>query len=342
MQKAKFQIKGMHCNSCAILIEEKLKDKAGIIKTRVNYDSQKAVVIYDEQKIAESEIRQIIEGVGNYQVEKIEEEERFQKKGFQNDETISYKRKECQSSSRASNSLKLLTGLVIVSLGLNIVSLVMLAELLPLRESQNGKKFKAIADDQVLPSQSNPANQQPFPNSGDTAIQTFKITKSDHIRGDFNAPITLVEFSDFECPFCERHFPTMNKLLDNYKGKVRLVYKHFPLGFHSNAQKAAEASECADEQGKFWEYHDKIFENQSTGLSVDKFKQWAKDLDLNDNKFDDCLDSGKYTVKVQSDLQEGAQKGVDGTPATFINGRLVSGAQPYETFKQVIDNLLNQ
>jgi protein-disulfide isomerase len=132
----------------------------------------------------------------------------------------------------------------------------------------------------------------------------------------------------------------LNKILSDYKGKVRLVYKHFPLGFHPNAQKAAEASECADEQGKFWEYHDKLFENQANGLSIDKFKQWAKDLGLDTNKFNDCLDSGKYAQKVQADYQEGAQKGVDGTPATFINGKLITGALPYESFKQRIDGLL--
>lgn len=339
MQKAKFQIKGMHCNSCALLIEEKLKDKAGIVKTRVNYDSQKAVVVYDEQKIKESEIHQAIEEVGNYQVEKIKEkEEELQEEGLQNDEAISYERKEFQPSLGTSNSLKLLTSLIIVSLGLNIASLVMLAKLLPQKTNQDGKKLET-AIGQVLPSQPSPANQQPSPNSGNAAIQAFEITKSNHVRGDFNAPITLVEFSDFECPFCERHYPTLNKILSENKGKVRLVYKHFPLGFHPNAQKAAEASECAAEQGKFWEYHDKLFENQPSGYSLEKFKQWAKDLGLNANKFNDCLDSGKYASKVQIDYQEGVQKGVNGTPATFINGQLVSGALPYETFKKIIDAL---
>lgn len=337
MQKAKFQIKGMHCASCATLIENKLKDRAGIIRTKVNYDSQKAVIVYDEQKIKESEIRQAIKEAGDYQVERIEEN----KEEPQNDGTISYKRKEFRSSSETSNLLKLLTGLVIISLGLNIASLVMIAKLLSSKESQNGGTLEATTG-QVLPSQPNPINQQPSPNNRNAAIQTFEITKTNHVRGDFNAPITLVEFSDFECPFCERHFPTLNKILEDYKGKVRLVYKHFPLGFHPNAQKAAEASECADEQGKFWEYHDKLFENQPTGYSLEKFKQWAKDLGLNANKFNDCLDSGKYAKKVQADYQEGVARGVNGTPATFVNGQLVSGALPYEVFKQIIDNLINQ
>ena len=157
-----------------------------------------------------------------------------------------------------------------------------------------------------MPSQNNPSAAQPSQIENQPTAQTFKITESDHIRGEFNAPITLVEFSDFECPFCERHFLTLNKILDDYKGKVRLVYKHFPLGFHPNAQKAAEASERTDEQGKFWEYHDKLFESQQIGYSVENFKKWAKDLNLNVAKFNDCLDSGKYTQKVQADYQEGA------------------------------------
>ena len=134
----------------------------------------------------------------------------------------------------------------------------------------------------------------------------------------------------------------MNQILNDYQGKVRLVYKHFPLGFHPNAQKAAEASECAGEQEKFWEYHDKLFENQPNGYSLEKFKQWAKELGLNASKFDTCLEDGKYSQKVQADYQEGANKGVNGTPATFVNGQLVSDALPYEAFKQIIDGELTQ
>lgn len=195
------------------------------------------------------------------------------------------------------------------------------------------------AQDTTPPAPSNQPAPSPAPEAP-AAKQSFNITKNDHVRGDFNAPITLVEFSDFECPFCERHYPTGNQILSNYKGKVRLVYKHFPLSFHPNAQKAAEASECASEQGKFWEYHDKLFTNQPGGLSTDKFKQWAGELKLNTKNFNDCLDTGKYAAKVRADSQEGSQKGVNGTPATFINGELVSGAVPYEQFKQIIDSLL--
>ncbi|MBI5071457.1 thioredoxin domain-containing protein [Candidatus Falkowbacteria bacterium] len=194
--------------------------------------------------------------------------------------------------------------------------------------------------------QNNPAPAPQAPSPGPEApavgqIQDFSITKNDHVRGNFDAPITLVEYSDFECPYCGKHFPTLNKILNDYKGQVRLVYKHFPLSFHQNSEKAAEASECASEQGKFWEYHDKLFENQSGGYSIANFKQWANDLNLDTSKFNDCLDSGKFASKVQADLADGQNRGVGGTPATFVNGQLVSGAVPYESFKNVIDQILN-
>jgi protein-disulfide isomerase len=165
-------------------------------------------------------------------------------------------------------------------------------------------------------------------------------SNTEHVLGNNRAPVTLVEYSDFQCPFCKRHYPVLKQVLANYKNKVRIIYKHFPLSnIHPLAQKAAEASECASEQGKFWEMHDKIFENQES-LSLDALKQWAKDLKLDSNKFNSCLDSGTYAQKVQQDYQEGVTKGVQGTPATFVNGQLISGAVPYENFSSIIDQLL--
>lgn len=157
-----------------------------------------------------------------------------------------------------------------------------------------------------------------------------------HIRGNKNAKVQLVEYSDFQCPFCERAYPTLQQVLKEYGDKVSLEYRHYPLSFHPFAQKAAEASECAGEQGKFWEFHDKNFENQ-TSLSLDAPKVWAKELGLNMNKFVSCLDSGKYAKKVADQTNEGQAKGVNGTPTTFVNGQPVIGAQPYEAFKQAID-----
>lgn len=337
MAKIKFNIQGMHCQSCAALIEEKLKNHQGILKLKVNYDSGKAVVIYDDQTIQEPEIGSLIEGVGDYQVEKIEEKE---ESTDEDKEFLSQGQRTLDSfSNKISATLRILTSLVIISLGLNVALLIVLFKSSPQELNLGGQKATA-AIGQNVPSQNQPPQNQP---NTDVALPlvSFEIKTTDHIRGNVSAPVTLVEFSDFECPFCERIYPTLKQVLANYADKVRLVYKYFPLSFHPNAQKAAEAAECASEQGKFWEYHDKLFENQAAGFSTDKFKQWAGELNLSNSQFNECLDSGKYAQKVQADFQEGTKKGVSGTPTTFVNGQLVVGAQSYETFKQTIDKLLS-
>lgn len=167
------------------------------------------------------------------------------------------------------------------------------------------------------------------------------ITDEDHIRGAADAPITIVEYSDFECPYCSRHTPTIEQILDAYPDQVRVIFRHFPLSFHQNAQKAAEASECAAAQGKFWEMHDKLFAlNDAGSLSVDSFKSAAGELGLNQTTFDTCLDTGTYAQKVQDSFDSGVAYGVEGTPATFVNGQLVSGAVPFSSFQTMIDSLL--
>jgi len=169
------------------------------------------------------------------------------------------------------------------------------------------------------------------------------VTDKDYIRGDKNAPVTLIEYSDFECPYCARHVDTLDKILSEYKGKVRLVYRNFPLSFHPHSKKAAEAAECAGEQGKFWEMHDEIFKaNKSKTMGVDKWKKVAANLGLDTAKFNKCLDSDEYASKITSQMRDGAAAGVKGTPATFVNGQLVSGAVPYESFKQIIDTALSK
>ncbi len=181
-----------------------------------------------------------------------------------------------------------------------------------------------------------PSNPLPAPQA-----EVPPVTADDHVKGGKNAKVTLIEYSDFECPFCARHYETMNKIVKEYGDKIQIVYRHFPLSFHSNAEKAAEASECAAEQGKFWEMHDKIFEANLAGeMSVAKWKEVAKKLGLNTSKFNDCLDSGKYASKISQQMNEGSAAGVEGTPATFVNGELVSGALPYDQFKQIIDSKL--
>lgn len=172
--------------------------------------------------------------------------------------------------------------------------------------------------------------------------QTAKTKVSlddDPSKGSDNAPVTIIEFSDYQCPYCARFWrDTLPQIEEEYieTGKVKFVYRDFPLGFHQYAQKAAEAAECADEQGNYWDYHDKLFENQNA-LDTASLKQYAKDLGLDTAKFNDCLDSGKYASEVQKDFEDGQAAGVTGTPAFFINGQSVVGAQPFSAFKQVID-----
>jgi protein-disulfide isomerase len=159
-------------------------------------------------------------------------------------------------------------------------------------------------------------------------------------KGSENAPVTIVKFEDFHCPFCKQVQPTFNELLSRYNGKVRLVHKDLPLeSLHPQARQAAEAARCAYEQGTFWEYHDKLYAN-SPKASADDLKSYAKEVGLNVDSFDRCLTSGKYKAVVQQDLKEGTQLGLTGTPTIFINGREISGNQPLEAFEAIIDEEL--
>jgi protein-disulfide isomerase len=168
-----------------------------------------------------------------------------------------------------------------------------------------------------------------------------KVSAEGPARGPANAPVTIVEFSDFECPFCKRAAETVEQVMKTYEGKVRLVFRHYPLPMHSNAKKAAEAASCANESGKFWPYHDLLFKNQ-TALAEDNLKAYAKEAGLDAGAFEKCLTSGKFATTVEKDTEEGAAAGITGTPAFFINGRPLIGAQPFEAFKEAIDDVLGQ
>lgn len=184
-------------------------------------------------------------------------------------------------------------------------------------------------------------NQEAAPQEP-TAIEVS--ADDDPFIGDEDAPVTIIEFSDFQCPYCQRFYSeTLPSILSNYveTGKVKIVFRDFPLGFHQYAQKASEAAECADDQGKFWEYHDRIFENQNL-LSESNLKAWAQDLNLDTEEFNDCLDSGKYTEEVQEDMKDGSSYGVSGTPSFFINGIQLTGAQPYAAFEEIIEQELEK
>ena len=172
--------------------------------------------------------------------------------------------------------------------------------------------------------------------------------KVDHIKGPKNAKVTLVEYSDFECPFCKRHFDVMNQVMKQYPNDVRLVFRNYPLSFHQNAMKEAQAAECAAEVGgndAYWKYHDKIFSettSNGTGFALDKLVPAAKAIGLDEKKFKTCLDSDKYATKVNQQMQEGSESGVQGTPGTFVNGTLVEGAVPLSQFTTMIDGILKK
>ena len=168
--------------------------------------------------------------------------------------------------------------------------------------------------------------------------------------GNPNAKVTIVEFSDFQCPFCKQFVDnTYPKIYDEYikNNKIKFVFRHYPLNsIHSNAQKAAEASECANEQGKFWEYHDLLFKNQALWSPLpladvlNSFTNYAAELGLNTTTFRSCLDTDQLAQKVQEDSDDGSKAFVDGTPAFFINGKRLVGAQPFAQIQQLIEQEL--
>ena len=196
------------------------------------------------------------------------------------------------------------------------------------------------------------AQQQEAP----PAPTELKIAKpssdKDHWKGDKNARYIMVEYSDDECPFCKTFHPTAQRLLDENKGKVAWVFRHFPLSFHANAQKEAEASECAFDQGgdsAFWKYTDTIFErttSNGTGFALDKLVPLAKELGLKETEFKSCLDSNKFEKKVKDQLNEGSSAGVAATPTTVIydmktgKQKVIEGALPYESVKTQLEELM--
>ena len=158
-------------------------------------------------------------------------------------------------------------------------------------------------------------------------------------KGPENAPIEIVEFSDFQCPYCLAANPTVTRILDTYGDRVRFVYRNYPLPNHPQARPAAEAAQCANAQGRFWPYHDRLFANPSK-LSEGDLKRAAAELGLDTARFNACFDSHQFKETIDADLQVGQDAGVTGTPAFFINGREITGAQPFELFQRIIDEEL--
>jgi protein-disulfide isomerase len=173
------------------------------------------------------------------------------------------------------------------------------------------------------------------------AVVTDLNLKDAPTKGPKSAPVTIVEWSDFQCPFCSRVVPTLKELEKQYGNKVKFVFKHQPLPFHNNAKPAAMAAMAANEQGKFWEMHDKLFGNQQA-LDRASLERYAQELGLDMGKFKAALDSNKFDAYITADSTEGMKVGANGTPTFFINGRQVVGAQPIEAFKAVIDDELKK
>ncbi|CAN5140474.1 hypothetical protein BH11PAT1_BH11PAT1_5820 [soil metagenome] len=214
-------------------------------------------------------------------------------------------------------------------------------------ENNGGSGIKVAAAQTALQAapQGNQAVTKP------PAGKVKEVSDDERIRGNKNAKITLVEYSDYECPFCKRFHPTTQVLLKTYGDKIRLVYRDYPLSFHQNAQKEAEAGRCIAELGgndAFWSYTDKIYErttSNGTGFALTDLGPLAAEVGVNQQSFQQCLDSGKYTQAVKDQITEGSTAGVSGTPATFIidskgKSQLLVGAQPIEAFKTIIDQAL--
>ena len=173
-------------------------------------------------------------------------------------------------------------------------------------------------------------------------LRTEIVTAGYPSRGPANAPVTIVEFADFECPYCGGLYPTLKLVEKNYPEKVRLVFRQFPLvNMHPRAQKAAEASLCANDQQRFWEFYDSLYANQAQ-LEVSALKQRAVTLKMNAATFNPCLDSGRQAEAVRKDQDDARKAGVSSTPTMFINGRLLSGNQPYTVIRDMIEDELKR
>ena len=185
------------------------------------------------------------------------------------------------------------------------------------------------------------ANAKAAPSAPTAAagVPTFIPVGTSPVRGPANAPVTIIEFSDFQCPFCGRGFNTMKQVEDAYRGKIKVAFKNQPLDMHANARPAAMAALAANEQGKFWEYHDKLFSHQNA-LDRNSLEQYAQELGLDMTKFKAALDTKKFEPQIAADSAEGTRAGAEGTPTFFVNGQKIVGAEPFETFKGIIDTEL--
>ncbi len=232
----------------------------------------------------------------------------------------------------------MILGLVIGILGMGTIGFIVLASKMLKGDTDLGWKNQQV---QLDPS--------PIVDNGEPSAQAVVNVDVGHfpVLGKSNAPVTVIEFADFRCPFCERfHNDSMKNVIKDYvdTGKVKLAFRSFAfLGQESTW--VHEAAECANEQGKFWAFHDWIFENQAPESDTNYYSKanlakYAQKVGVNVGKFTSCLDSGKFSSQVAADTQAGQQAGVNGTPTTFVNGRMIVGAQPYSVVKAAIEAAL--
>ncbi len=237
-----------------------------------------------------------------------------------------------------------LTFIMGIVVGIAVVSLIGFG--LALYASMSGGKsfFKTTDTNKVVNEKK--ADDQAAPQPKGKVNIALKDT--DYVRGDANAPVTLITYSDLECPYCKRFHPDLLRVINDFSGKVKVAFRHFPLSFHANAQKEAEATECVGKIGgaeKYWSFIDTIFEkttSNGTGIALTDLPKYAKGVGVNESQFKTCLNNGDMATKVQADLQEGSQFGVAGTPTTFVNGEVVEGAVPYEQLKAVVEQALSK
>ncbi len=358
----KFRAKGMQCHSCEQIIQKTAKKIDGVKELKMSYETEKGEVTFDDTKTNINEIFKAIEDKGydcsltKEQPKEVKESKEEIKEDIghkehktahetHHEEQTTHKKHEQDqktdmtktNNAGIENLIKIST--VIISLLLIFVSY----QLFTMNKNLEALNSKLDSLDSTGSDQNQPSQPSAIPkDSTEPSLNAALLMDDDAVKGDKNAPVTIIEWSDFECPFCERFYSQSFKKIDEQyikTGKVKFVYRDYPLGFHPNAQKAAEAAECAGEQGKFYEMHDLLFEKGVSG-GIASFKQYAADLKLDTNKFNDCLDSGKMAQEVSKDTQDGNAVGVSGTPGFVINGQSVSGAQPFEVFKQIIDGEL--
>ncbi len=232
---------------------------------------------------------------------------------------------------------------VLIVASLILASAVVVAGVLVQQSLESAREeITALRGDVQQLARAQPAAARPTRRRGPDPNRRYEISvDGSPIRGPEEAPITIVAFSDFQCPFCNRVNPTLRQIQNEYGDDVRVVFKHLPLSIHPKAPGAHAAAEAAHQQGKFWEMHDAIFQDQA-GMSDQRYAQYAERIGLDVERWEQDRSDQKVQGRVQADLQEAERLEVTGTPAFFVNGRFLSGAQPFANFKRLIDQELER